>query len=84
VGLTIYGAVGYQVVEGWSLLDALYMTVITLTTVGFHEVQPLDAKGQVFTISLISAGVIVMSGPTLSDRAVRLPQFVHDDQQDQR
>jgi hypothetical protein len=70
VGLTIYGAVGYQVVEGWSLLDALYMTVITLATVGFHEVQPLDAKGQVFTISLISAGVIVVSGPTLSDRTV--------------
>src|SRR5215218_9411596 len=84
VAVTGYGVVGYRVLEGWGLLDALYMTVITLATVGFHEVQPLDAKGQVFTISLISAGVIVVSGPTLSDRAVRLPQFVHDDQQDQR
>jgi hypothetical protein len=34
------------------------VTVITLATVGFHEVQPLDAKGQVFTISLILAGVM--------------------------
>jgi voltage-gated potassium channel len=84
----IDGVVGYKVVEGWSLLDALYMTVITLATVGFREVQPLDAKGQAFTISLILAGVLagvmVVSGPTRSDRAVRLPQFVHDDQQDQR
>jgi voltage-gated potassium channel len=52
------GVVGYRVLEGWSLLDALYMTVIALATVGFHEVQPLDAKGQVFTISLILAGVM--------------------------
>jgi voltage-gated potassium channel len=58
VAVTGYGVVGYRVLEGWSLLDALYMTVITLATVGFHEVQPLDAKGQVFTISLILAGVM--------------------------
>jgi voltage-gated potassium channel len=58
VAVTSYGVVGYRVLEGWSLLDALYMTIITLATVGFHEVQPLDAKGQVFTISLILAGVM--------------------------
>jgi voltage-gated potassium channel len=58
VAVTGYGVVGYRVLEGWSLLNALYMTVITLATVGFHEVQPLDAKGQVFTISLILAGVM--------------------------
>jgi voltage-gated potassium channel len=60
VGVTIYGVVGYRVIAGWSLLDALYMTVITLATVGFREVQPLDAKGQAFTISLILAGVIAL------------------------
>ena len=60
VGVTVYGVIGYRVVEGWSLLDALYMTVITLATVGFREVQPLDAKGQAFTISLILAGVLAL------------------------
>jgi hypothetical protein len=59
-GVTIYGVVGYRVVAGWSLLDALYVTAITLATVGFREVQPLDAKGQAFTISLILAGVVVL------------------------
>src|ERR687897_2786358 len=60
VGVTVYGVIGYRVTEGWSLLDALYMTVITLATVGFREVQPLDAKGQAFTISLILAGVMAL------------------------
>jgi voltage-gated potassium channel len=60
VAVTLYGVVGYRLVEGWSLLDALYMTVITLATVGFHEVQPLGTRGQVFTISLILAGVMAL------------------------
>jgi voltage-gated potassium channel len=52
-----FGVVGYMVFEDWSFLDALYMTVITLTTVGFREVRPLDATGQVFTIVLLVMGV---------------------------
>lgn len=51
------GTLGYLVLERWSLIDALFMTVITVATVGFNEVHPLDAKGQVFTIVLILAGV---------------------------
>lgn len=58
--VTLYGVVGYRVVEGWSLLDALYMSVITLATVGFHEVRPLGPRGQMFTISLILAGVMAL------------------------
>jgi voltage-gated potassium channel len=60
VAVTVYGVVGYLFLEGWSLLDAVYMTVITLATVGFHEVRPLAARGQVFTISLILAGVMAL------------------------
>jgi Ion channel len=45
---TVYGVVGYRILEGWRLLDALYMTVIILATVGFHEVHPLGPKRQVF------------------------------------
>src|SRR5918996_2948701 len=55
-----YGTVGYRVLEGWSWLDSGYMTMITLTTVGYREVQPLDGGGQVFTISLLGLGVITL------------------------
>lgn len=53
----IYGVAGYMLLEGWRFLDALYMTVTTLTTVGFREVQPLDDGGRVFTLSVITIGV---------------------------
>ena len=47
-------------IEGWSFLDALYMTVTTITTVGFREVQPLSSGGRIFTIVLIVFGVGVL------------------------
>ncbi|MBW3594379.1 MAG: NAD-binding protein [Actinobacteria bacterium] len=55
-----YGVVGYMVIEGWGFVDALYMTVLALTAVGFTEVHPLDQGGRIFTISLIVAGVSVV------------------------
>jgi voltage-gated potassium channel len=55
--ITVGGTLGYAFLEGWSLFDSLYMTVITVGTVGFLEVHPLDASGRVFTILLIMAGV---------------------------
>ncbi|HZD71845.1 MAG TPA: potassium channel protein [Actinomycetes bacterium] len=58
--VTAYGVVGYRVLERWSLLDALYMTVITLSTAGFREVHPLGVVGQAFTISLILGGVMAL------------------------
>ena len=51
------GVVGYMVFEGWSFLDALYMTVITLTTVGYKEVRELDTSGQLWTMALLITGV---------------------------
>jgi len=55
-GVFVVGTVGY-VVLGFSWLDALYQTVTTVATVGFREVQPLDATGKVFTVVLILVGV---------------------------
>ena len=52
-----FGTLGYIVIEMWSPLDALYMTVITLTTVGFGEVYPLSHSGKIFTIILVVMGV---------------------------
>jgi voltage-gated potassium channel len=51
------GCLGYMAIEGWDFYDALFMTVTTLTTVGFGEVHPLSQTGRIFTILLILFGV---------------------------
>jgi voltage-gated potassium channel len=55
-GVLVAGTVGYLLL-GFSLLDALYQTVTTVTTVGFREVQPLSGGGRIFTMVLILVGV---------------------------
>lgn len=57
VALTAVGTAGYRILEGYSWLDSLYMTVITLSTVGFREVAPLSDAGKVFTLVLIALGI---------------------------
>jgi voltage-gated potassium channel len=57
VAVTAYGIIGFIAIERWSVIDAAYMTVTTLTTVGYREVRPLDTGGKAFTISLIVMGV---------------------------
>jgi voltage-gated potassium channel len=51
------GTAGYVVIEGWSPWDALYMTVISVTTVGYREVHPLSRAGQLFTMIVLAVGV---------------------------
>ncbi|HET7292305.1 MAG TPA: potassium channel protein [Vicinamibacteria bacterium] len=58
--LVALGTAGYHVVEGWSAFDALYMTVITLTTVGFLEVHPLSPAGRTFTMLLALGGIFTL------------------------
>lgn len=55
------GTAGYFIIEGWSLLDSLYMTIITLTTIGFQEVKPLSYDGRIFTIIFVLFGVGVVA-----------------------
>jgi voltage-gated potassium channel len=59
IGLLIIGVSGYRLLEGMNFVDALYMTITTITTVGFGEVQPLSPLGRLFTIGLIIAGVSI-------------------------
>ena len=54
------GTVGYMFIEGMSFLDALYMTTITVTTIGFKEVAPLSVPGQIFTMVMAFAGIGVI------------------------
>ena len=58
--LVSFGTLGYIFIEGWDTLDSLYMTVITLSTVGFKEVHNLSDAGKVFTMVLIVFGVSVI------------------------
>lgn len=53
----VYGTAGYLVIESYGLLDAFYMTVTTLVTVGYGEIHPLSPAGRLFTLSLITIGV---------------------------
>ena len=63
IGLWILGITGYVVIEGWGVLDAVYMTTISLTTVGYNEVHPLSSAGRIFTALLIAMGVGFFSMP---------------------
>ncbi|CAB1079257.1 potassium transporter TrkA [Alkalispirochaeta odontotermitis] len=55
--ILIVGTAGYMIIEDWRFLDALYMTVITISTVGYREINQVGDAGRVFTILLVAIGV---------------------------
>jgi voltage-gated potassium channel len=61
IGLSIVlmavGSAGYMFLEGWNFMDAFYMTIITMATVGYGEVHPVSFEGRIFTVVLILLGV---------------------------
>ncbi len=60
VALLAGGTLGYVLIEEWPVWDGLYMTVITVTTVGFGEVRPLTPLGQKFTVLLLVFGIVTL------------------------
>ncbi len=59
--IIIIGSTGYKLIEGWPWVDAFYMSIITVTTVGFGEIHPLTQGGRLFTAVLILLGVGVIT-----------------------
>ena len=57
IALILFGTAGYCFIEKWNTLDSFYMAVITISTVGFHEIHPLSPSGKIFTIILIIASI---------------------------
>ena len=55
--IIVVGTIGYMAIEGWSLLDSFYMVVITITTIGFGEINPLSQTGRLFTLIIAIFGV---------------------------
>jgi voltage-gated potassium channel len=57
--VVVGGTIGYSVIEGWNVSDSFYMTIISITTVGYGEVRPLDLSGRILTALLIVGGISI-------------------------
>ena len=55
--IILVGTIGYKLIQGWSLFDALFMTITTITTIGIRDAFPLSRAGEIFTIFLVLSGV---------------------------
>jgi voltage-gated potassium channel len=60
LALLVAGSLGFMWLEGWDFFDSLYMTVTTLTTVGYGEIHPLDRLGRIYNMVLILTGMGVI------------------------
>ena len=76
--LIALGTAGYMFLEGWTIHSALYMTVITLSTVGFGEVLPLSPGGEWFTILFIALGLVVFGFAAASITAFIVQGELHE------
>jgi voltage-gated potassium channel len=70
--VVIIGIAGYRFLEGYTWLEAFYMTIITISTVGFREIRPLSSVGMIFTIGLLFAGlgVVLYTAGTVTAKIV--------------
>lgn len=62
VSIIILGTVSYRYLEGWTWLDSLYFSIITLTTIGYGDFSPQTNGGKVFTIFYILLGIGIILG----------------------
>jgi len=78
------GTTFYVRVEGWRPLDALYFTIITLTTVGYGDITPQTDPGKIFTMVYIFVGISLISGfiILLGEHSMKLKRFGRKDEED--
>ncbi|MEI7449461.1 MAG: potassium channel protein [Desulfomonile sp.] len=62
----VTGTLGYRLIEGWPFLDGFYMTVITITSIGYGETHPLSTEGRIFTLFIIAIGIGVVGHALVS------------------
>src|SRR5258706_16025098 len=72
-GAIVFGTLGFHFVEGWSLADSLYVTVQTLTTVGYGDLPPRSGTGRLFAVMvmLIGAGGVALAISTIVQSVVK-------------
>ena len=80
LALILWASIFYRLVEGWSWLDSIYFSVISISTVGFGDISPETAAGKIFTMVyiLIGLGVFVTAATTMADAI--LSQYKSDDE----
>jgi voltage-gated potassium channel len=71
--LIFIGIMGYIIIEGYSFMEAIYMTTIAITTAGFNEVKPLGTEGRLFTVFLLSQVGSLLHGPLPALLSLLLP-----------
>lgn len=71
--LILLATVFYRLVEGWSLIDALYFSVVTISTVGYGDLAPVTVLGKVFTIVYIICGIglFVAAATSIAQAVIR-------------
>lgn len=68
-GMILWASVFYRYVEGWSWLDSIYFSVVTISTVGFGDFSPETAAGKIFTMFyiIVGLGIFVTAATTVAD-----------------
>lgn len=76
VALIVVATIFYWLVEGWSLLDAVYFSVVTIATVGYGDLAPETTLGKLFTIGFIFSGIglFVAAVTAVAQAILRAPQ----------
>lgn len=71
LSVVLFGVCGYMLIEGYRLFDAFYMVIITITTIGYHEVRPLSQTGRMFNVLFI-----ITSFSTFTYVLARMTQYI--------